>query len=79
VASGNPKCANCMVSCGYETPAVIDGFGSWKGFRAMVRGTFNTYRDRHALKLLEETAAQAQHPPLVQIEEPAHSLEETNV
>jgi hypothetical protein len=45
----------------------------------MVRGTFNTYRDRHALKLLEETAAQAQHPPLVQIEEPAHSLEETNV
>jgi hypothetical protein len=28
VASGNPKCANCMVSCGYEPSAVIDGFGS---------------------------------------------------
>ena len=27
VASGNPKCANCMVSCGYEPTAVIDGFG----------------------------------------------------
>jgi hopanoid biosynthesis associated radical SAM protein HpnH len=77
VASGNPKCANCMVSCGYETPAVIEGFGSWKGFRAMVRGTFNKYPDAGALKLLDEAAAQAP-APLVQIEEPAHSLEETN-
>jgi hopanoid biosynthesis associated radical SAM protein HpnH len=34
VASGNPKCANCMVSCGYETPAVIEGFTTLKGFIA---------------------------------------------
>ena len=27
-----------MGSCGYETPAVIEGFGSWKGFFAMVKG-----------------------------------------
>jgi hopanoid biosynthesis associated radical SAM protein HpnH len=78
VASGNPQCANCMVSCGYETPAIIEGFGSWKGFLGMVRGTFNKYPDAGALKLLDEIAP---HAPasLVQIEEPAHSLEETHV
>ena len=54
VASGNPKCANCMVSCGYEPSAVIDGFGSLKGFWGMVRGTFRTYPDQHALNLLNE-------------------------
>jgi len=78
VPSGNPKCANCMVSCGYEAPAVIDGFGSLKGFWGMVRGTFSKYPDAHALKLLSEPTP---HGPatLVQIEEPAHSLEEANV
>jgi hopanoid biosynthesis associated radical SAM protein HpnH len=44
-ASGNPKCANCMVSCGYEPSAVMDGFGSLKGFWGMVRGSFRTYPD----------------------------------
>jgi len=81
VPSGNPKCANCMVSCGYETPAVIDGFGSWKGFRGMVRGTFSKYPDRHALKLLSDLALEKSVPhesaPLVQIEQPDHTLEET--
>ncbi len=59
-----------MVSCGYETPAVIDGFGSLKGFLAMVRGTFSKYRDAHALKLLNDAAPQqaAPHKNLVQIE-----------
>ena len=77
MASGNPKCANCMVSCGYEPSAVIDGFGSLKGFWGMVRGSFNKYRDAHALKLLNEPAP---HGPaqLVQIENPARTLEETN-
>jgi len=76
VASGNPKCANCMVSCGYETTAVIDGFGSLKGFLAMARGNFRLYPDRHALKLLDQAAP---HGPskLVQIAEPEQSLEET--
>jgi hopanoid biosynthesis associated radical SAM protein HpnH len=76
VASGNPKCANCMVSCGYEPSAVIEGFGSLKGFWGMVRGTFSSYRDQHALDLLSEPAP---HGPatLVQIAEPVHSYEET--
>ena len=67
VASGNPKCANCMVSCGYEPTAVMDGFGSLKGIWSMIRGTFSLYPDKGALKLLEEPAA---HGPatLVQIE-----------
>ena len=76
VPSGNPKCANCMVSCGYEAPAVIDGFGSLKGFWGMVRGNFSLYKNQHALKLLSEPAP---HGPatLVKIEAPARSLEET--
>jgi hypothetical protein len=78
VASGNTKCANCMVSCGYEPTAVIDGFLSMKGFIAMARGWFGSYKDEHALKLLSEPAP---HGPatLVQIGTTAHSLEETNV
>jgi hypothetical protein len=65
-----------MVSCGYEAPAVIDGFGTLKGFLGMVRGTFSRYPDAHALKLLDEAAP---HGPssLVQIEDPSHELEET--
>jgi hopanoid biosynthesis associated radical SAM protein HpnH len=37
--SGNPKCANCMVHCGYEASAVIDTFGSIRGVRDTVRAT----------------------------------------
>jgi hypothetical protein len=76
-ASGNPKCANCMVSCGYEPTAVMDGFGSLQGFWGMVRGTFSSYKDKHAMKLLNEWSPQS-HVPLVQIAEPVHTLEETN-
>jgi hypothetical protein len=65
-----------MVSCGYEPTAVIEGFGSLKGFWGMVRGTFSSYKDAHALKLLNDSAP---HGPanLVQISEPAQSLVET--
>ena len=31
-ASGNPKCRDCMVHCGYEPSAVSATFGSWRGF-----------------------------------------------
>jgi hopanoid biosynthesis associated radical SAM protein HpnH len=72
VSSGNPKCANCMVSCGYETSAVVDGFGSWKGFLAMACGTFNKYPDPEALKLLDEAATPEP------IEQPDHAIEEIN-
>jgi hypothetical protein len=58
---------------------VLEGFGSLKGFLAMVRGSFSSYRDEHALKLLNDPPPQAS---LVQIEQPerAHELilEETN-
>jgi hopanoid biosynthesis associated radical SAM protein HpnH len=37
--SGNEKCANCMVHCGYEATAVDDTFGSWKGFARTVKLT----------------------------------------
>lgn len=73
VASGNPKCANCMVSCGYEPSAVLEGFGTLSGFLAMVRGTFSTYQDAGALKLLNEPAPQG-HASLVQIEHGAAEL-----
>jgi hypothetical protein len=79
-ASGNAKCANCMVSCGYEATAVMDGFSSLKSFYAMAKATFSLYKDKAALKLLEQPVkprpTQAQ---LVTIEQPEHSLEETCV
>ena len=36
-ASGNPKCANCMVHCGYEPAAVEATFGSLRGLLATAR------------------------------------------
>ncbi len=36
-ASGNPKCADCMVHCGYEPAAVEATFGSLGGFLATAR------------------------------------------
>jgi hopanoid biosynthesis associated radical SAM protein HpnH len=32
-SSGNPKCRDCMVHCGYEPTAVDYTFSSWRGFR----------------------------------------------
>jgi hopanoid biosynthesis associated radical SAM protein HpnH len=84
-SSGNPKCANCMVSCGYEATAVMDGFSSWKGFFAMAKGTFSLYKDKAALKLLETPSklASSGHahlsPQLVKIKESEAALEETLV
>ena len=70
-----------MVSCGYEPSAVIEGFGSLKGFWAMVRGTFSSYRDPHALKLLSDfDSKQASSPAsLVQIEQSERAPQETTV
>ncbi|HUG66989.1 MAG TPA: adenosyl-hopene transferase HpnH [Pirellulaceae bacterium] len=36
-ASGNEKCQDCMVHCGYEPSAVAATFGSWRGFLETVR------------------------------------------
>ncbi len=38
-ASGNQKCQQCMVHCGYEASAVDHTFGSLEGFLATVRAT----------------------------------------
>jgi hopanoid biosynthesis associated radical SAM protein HpnH len=38
-ASGNPKCRDCMVHCGYEATAVDHTFASWRGFRDAVVAT----------------------------------------
>ncbi len=81
-ASGNPKCANCMVSCGYEPSAVNDMFGSFRGFMAAVKATFfNTYADRGARDLLSSPQfAGHSSPSLVQIAGDAkRQMEETRV
>ena len=56
--SGNPKCANCMVSCGYEPSAVNDMFGSFRGFMSVVRASlFDKYVDHGARDLLNAPQA----------------------
>src|SRR5437870_6029211 len=37
--SGNEKCRDCMVHCGYEPSAVHHTFASWRGFRDTVAAT----------------------------------------
>jgi hopanoid biosynthesis associated radical SAM protein HpnH len=37
--SGNPKCRDCMVHCGFEATAVSETFTTWKGFRDTVVAT----------------------------------------
>ncbi len=32
-ASGNPKCQDCMVHCGYEPTSINATFGTWKGLK----------------------------------------------
>ena len=36
-ASGNSKCTDCMVHCGYEPSAVADTFGSMRGFMTVAK------------------------------------------
>jgi hopanoid biosynthesis associated radical SAM protein HpnH len=38
-ASGNPKCANCMMHCGYEPTAVAATFSSWRALARVTRLT----------------------------------------
>jgi hopanoid biosynthesis associated radical SAM protein HpnH len=38
-ASGNPKCRDCMVHCGFEPTAVHETFATWRGFRDTVAAT----------------------------------------
>ncbi|HET6422938.1 MAG TPA: DUF3463 domain-containing protein, partial [Planctomycetaceae bacterium] len=52
-ASGNPKCANCMVHCGYEPTAVAETFNSWSGFWRVARLTMFGPPKRKAPPVLE--------------------------
>jgi hopanoid biosynthesis associated radical SAM protein HpnH len=56
-ASGNPKCANCMVHSGYEASAVDDTFGSIRGlFSAAVATLFGgSFADQQAERALAQS------------------------
>ena len=63
VASGNPKCQNCMVHCGYEPTAVDFTFSGVRGIWANVKAMlFNTYANPGARKGLEEEQAKPHGP-----------------
>jgi len=66
-ASGNPKCQQCMVHCGYEPSAVNHTFGSIGGLLGTIRAmVFRRYRSREAeARLLEEKARP--HGPLAHL------------
>ena len=69
-ASGNPKCANCMVHCGYEPTAVNHTFASFGGMFATIKAMlFNTYANPRARRGLAEEATKPRGPlaHLVQI------------
>jgi hopanoid biosynthesis associated radical SAM protein HpnH len=67
--SGNPKCANCMVHCGYETSAVIDTFSSVRGFIDTAKAAMGLYPDPQAAEMLSEPVRPVHSfNPLVQIE-----------
>jgi hopanoid biosynthesis associated radical SAM protein HpnH len=68
-ASGNPKCANCMVHCGYEPTAVDHTFSSFGGMWGTIKAMlFNTYANPGAKKRLKEEAKKP-HGPLARLVE----------
>ena len=66
--SANPKCNNCMVSCGYEPTAVDEMFTSVGGLFSAARATlFNRYADKKARQLLAEWPQKTETGTLIQI------------
>ena len=62
-ASGNPKCANCMVHSGYEASAVNHTFASFGGLFATVKAmVFSTYANPVARKKLDEERTRPHGP-----------------
>jgi hopanoid biosynthesis associated radical SAM protein HpnH len=59
-ASGNEKCQDCMVHCGYEPSAVAATFGSWRGFISTARSTLGL---RSKLKNVSSDPAAPQLDP----------------
>jgi hypothetical protein len=64
-ASGNPKCANCMVHSGYEATAVNHTFSSFGGLFATVKAmVFNAYANPSAKRGLAEESRKPHGPAL---------------
>ncbi len=68
-ASGNPKCQQCMVHCGYEPTAVDCTFASFGGIFGTVKAmVFNRYANPSAGRKLAEEAKRP-HGPLARLVE----------
>ncbi|MFZ9881007.1 MAG: DUF3463 domain-containing protein, partial [Phycisphaerales bacterium] len=64
-ASGNAKCANCMVHSGYEASAVHHTFSSFGGLLATVKAmVFSTYANPAARRRLVDESAKPHGPAL---------------
>jgi hopanoid biosynthesis associated radical SAM protein HpnH len=62
-ASGNAKCQQCMVHCGYEPTAVNHTFSSFNGMWATIKAmVFNRYASPRAVKRLDEESQKPQGP-----------------
>ena len=67
--SGNPKCVDCMVHCGYEPTAVAETFGSLKGLMKVARLVmFGPPRERDATETFDDSDAE---PRMSEDERPA--------
>jgi len=67
VASGNPKCANCMVHCGYEPTAVNHTFASFGGLWGTIKAmVFDRYANPRAKRRLDEEKKKP-HGPLAHL------------
>jgi hopanoid biosynthesis associated radical SAM protein HpnH len=58
-ASGNKKCQDCMVHCGYEPTAVHETFNSWKGLLRAARVTLSGLA---RLPMMEEPTLSSEEP-----------------
>lgn len=67
--SGNAKCRDCMVHCGFEPTAVAETFNSWKGLARTVRFMLEGFprRAEPALPPLPQHRPAAPVPELVQL------------
>lgn len=62
-ASGNPKCANCMVHSGYEATAVDHTFSGFRGLWATAKATlFSRYASPSAARRLEQEKGKPHGP-----------------
>jgi hopanoid biosynthesis associated radical SAM protein HpnH len=67
-ASGNPRCADCMVHCGYEPSAVAATFGSLRGLLATARLALfgsKTYDDLIELRISRPSCHLRQSEPVL--------------